>query len=74
MIAPRNLKHNALKQVSVARPRELYAQFGLSKSLDASKYSGDDTLSQNVSKVDAARQVIKDDADAAKQADEAKED
>ena len=73
MIAPRNLKHNALKQVAVARPRDLYAQFGLSKTLDSSKYSGDDALSQNVSKVDAARQVMKDDADAAAAAEKKEE-
>lgn len=73
MIVFKKLKHNAYKEVSVPRARNLYAQYGLSKNLDVSKYSGDQTVSQNLSKVDAARQVMKEDAEAAQKAAEEKE-
>lgn len=59
MIVPRNLKHNALKQVDIPRPRELYAQYGLTKKLDAGKYSGDEAVNPNLDKISGAQVAMK---------------
>lgn len=68
-----NLKHNKTQQVVVPRPREMYRQYGLTRQLNASKYSGDETLDPNLDKIGAAKAAAAAEADLLKKEEESKE-
>lgn len=57
MVVIEKLKHNRFQQVTIPKPIELYKQYGLTKSMTAVNYSGDDYLDPNLSKVDVAKLV-----------------
>lgn len=50
-----DLKHNRVQQVEVPRPAELYKRLGFGSA--AGKYSGDETLNPNESKIDQVKRV-----------------
>lgn len=69
MIVPTELKVNAHKQVKVPTARELYKQYGFAKTVDPTKYTGDEDLDPSLSKVQGAKLAMDADAELAKQAD-----
>lgn len=57
MVIIPELKHNRFQEVSIPRPIELYKQYGLTKVVNHDRYSGDEFLSPDQSKVDIAASV-----------------
>lgn len=55
MVIIPNLKHNQVQQVDIPSPSELFKKYGLTTS--AGKYSGDDVLNPNESKIDQVSEV-----------------
>lgn len=55
MVIIPTLKHNKTVQVDVPKPAELYKRLGFNKA--SVKYSGDEVLSPNESKIDQVQKV-----------------
>lgn len=52
------LKHNQIQQVEIPTPSELFKKYGLTTA--AGKYSGDEILNPNESKIDQVSEVARD--------------
>lgn len=55
MVVIPNLKHDQVQQVEIPSPSELFKKYGLTTA--AGKYSGDDVLNPNESKIDQVSEV-----------------
>lgn len=62
MIIISSLKHNTFKQVEVPTARDLFARVG-QRVAPASSFSGEESLDPSTSKIDAVKNVIKEDVE-----------